>query len=76
MKSSYNVDCRVYCTYSSFELSGSDTEADGNIEADSWSIVLSAQRHLSVNILRQSQRRLHLDHWTGSAADKTQSEKL
>ena len=56
-------------------MSGPDTEADGDIEADSWSVVFSAQRHLLVNLLRQSKRLLHLNHWTGPTAKNTLSEK-
>ncbi len=65
-----------FSTYRSSELFGPDSEADRNIEADSWSVVFSAQRHLLVNLLRQRQRRLHLNHRTGPTAHKTHSEKL
>lgn len=54
-----------YNTYSPFEVSGTDTEADGNVDANSWDLVIRAQRHLLVNLLGQSQRRRHLDNRTG-----------
>lgn len=46
------------------EMSGLDTEADGNVKAGSWMLELSAQRHPIVDLLRQDQRRVHLNHWT------------
>ncbi len=69
------LDSRVYCTYSSFEVFGSDTEADGYIEADSRGLVFLAQHHLRVNILRQKQKPLDLNHWTRPTAHRTHSEK-
>lgn len=56
-------------------MSGLDTEADSDIEADSWIFVVSTQRHLRVNLLRQSQRRLHLNHWSGPT-QRTHSETV
>lgn len=49
-------------------MSGLDTEADGNVKAGSWMLELSAQRHPIVDLLREDQRRVHLNHWTGPAA--------
>lgn len=54
-----------YNTYSPFEVSGTDTEADSNVDANSWNFVIRAQRHLLVNLLRQSQRCHHLNNRTG-----------
>lgn len=64
----------IHSTYSSSELSGPDTEADSNVEADSRSLVFAAQRHLLVNLLRQSKRRPHLNNRTGPTAQRTHSE--
>lgn len=55
-----------YNTYSPFEVSGRDTETDSNVDANGWNLVIHAQRHLLVNLFRQSQRRLHLNNRTGS----------
>lgn len=62
-----------YNTYSPFEVSGPDTEADSNVDANSWNLVIRAQRRLLVNLFGQSQRRLHLNNRTGPI--KAHSEK-
>lgn len=63
MRAYYNE--KLVYTYSPFEVSGSDTEADSNVDANSWNLVIHAQRHLLVNLIGESQRRRHLNNRTG-----------
>lgn len=52
-------------TYDPFEVSGGDVEADGDVDADARTLVIVAQRHPLVNLLGQSQGRLHLNNRAG-----------
>lgn len=52
-------------TYGPFEASGGDVETDGDVDANGRSLVIVAQRHLLVDLIGQSQGRLHLNHRAG-----------
>ena len=66
--------CDLQCTYGSFEMSGPDVEADRDVKTHGWGLVFFAQRHLLVNLLRQNQRRHHLNYRTGPTTQRTLSE--